>query len=408
MSGRSRRVRMWVGDNYALIVVCLLLIGAVGGYLTYTTNVSPGMETETRQVSSWESHGEFSHQATVVNGTRAFEEGTQLRNRRVYFQEASPELSGEFVHSYTASDGGDLDVDLSTDLVLRSVETRNDDNETVFWRVTEPLNRTSVESLGPTEEATASFSTNVTEAATESSRIDEQLGGTPGSVEVAIVTTANVTGTRNGQQVDTIRTVRLPINPESGIYRVDDPGVVANSGSRSEEITVPVEYGLSRRVVGPLLTLLSALALVGLLHGRRTGTLSPSDAERRWVDYRSQRREFDDWITVGRPPEAADAVPSITVDSLKGLVDVAIDTDNRVIEDEAHGRYLVFDDDRVFRYDRPPEPDSGMADAPDDDSGKSGADRGTPGRGGRRNGADGEDIPDDSEDSDDDPSDADR
>jgi hypothetical protein len=371
---------MSVADNVAIVVVALLLVGAVGGYLTYTTHVEPGTETETRQVSSWESRAEFSHGATVTNGTRAFEEGTRLRNRTVYFREATPELSGEFGYSYTATDGGDLDVELATDLVYRSVQTTDEDNETVLWRVTEPLDRTSVESLVPSEEATASFATNVTEAANESSSIDEQLGGTPGTVEIAIVTTATVTGTRNGQPVDATRTFRLSIVPESGIYRVDDPGVVTDSDSRSETITVPAEYGLPRQIAGPLLGALSVLGLGGLLYGRREGTLSVSDAERRWVDYRSQRQEFDDWITVGRPPAGAGDVPAIAVSSLQGLVDVAIDTDNRVIEDETRDRYLVFDDDRVFRYDPPADPDS-SPDAPDADGGEGGGDGGSSGDG---------------------------
>lgn len=352
-----------MADNVALVVVCVLLVGAVGGYLTYTTHVAPGTATEMRQTASWESSGAFTHRATVVNGSRAFEAGTVLRNRTVYFQRVTPRLNGSFAYTYAASDGGDVDAETTVSLVFRSVDTADDGDPTVYWRVDRTLNRASEQSLAAGERTTVPFSVNVSEAAAEAARIDERIGGTPGTVEVAVVARTTLSGTRNGRSVDATRTYRLPMTSEGNVYRVEDPGAVTASGGQTERVTVPAEYGSLRRVGGPALLAVALGALAGLGHARRTGWLTVTDAERRWLAYRSAREEFDEWITTGRVPPEVGAPAVVDVDSLAGLVDVAIDTDDRVVEDERRNACLVLGDDHWYRYDVPTDPTTEERDA---------------------------------------------
>lgn len=356
MNRRSRRVRTIVADNYAVLVVALLVVGAVGGYVTYTTHVEPGTTTETREASSWRSTFDFSHRARVVNGTEAFAEGTVLRNRSVYFQRISPRLNGSVTYAYAATDGGSLNTTTTVSLVFRSVDTGADGNATVYWSVERPLTEASSGPLAPNERMRVPFSVNVTAAAAEAERIEEQLGGSPGTLEIAVVARTNVSGTRNGQQVDTTKASRLRITADTSVYRIGDPGPVVDSDSRSERVTVPAEYGSTRRAGGPLLLGIGLCGLFGLAWSRYTGRLEVSPAERRWLAYRETRAEFDEWITTGRVPERADEPPTVTVDSLQGLVDVAIDTDNRVIEDPDRGACLVLGSDQWFRYDAPEDP----------------------------------------------------
>jgi hypothetical protein len=366
MNGGGRTIRRGIADNYVLVVVCVVLVGAIGGYLTYTTHVEPGTTTETREVSSWQSSGAFSHQATVVNGTTAFDEGTVLRNRSVYFRELSPELNGTFAYAYEAQEG-DLTTETTVLLRYRAVESSDDGNGTTYWDVTRPVAQDRTEALGPTERATVPFSTNASAAIEQAQRIDAEHGNTPGQLEIAVIARVDVSGTRNGQQVDTTNTYRLPIVPGESVYRVGDPGVVTASGSQTEQVTVPVEYGLLRRAGGPLVLSLAVGALLGLLYARHTGRLVVSEAERRWADYRTARSEFDDWITSGHLPSDTDEIPTITVDSLEGLVDVAIDTNNRVIENRSGDQYVVFVDDRLYRYEPPSEPTAEGDDGPSSD-----------------------------------------
>lgn len=104
----GQKTRRTVVDNHELLLICLVAIAAVGGYLTYTGHVAPGTDTTTRQVSSWQSSGSFSHNATVRNGTSAFPEGEVLEDRSVYLQRVAPVLDGAFTYTYSASNESDL------------------------------------------------------------------------------------------------------------------------------------------------------------------------------------------------------------------------------------------------------------------------------------------------------------
>jgi len=366
MNGGGQTLRQGIAANYVLVVLCVVLIGAVGGYLTYTTHVEPGTTTETKEVSSWQSSGAFSHQATVVNGTTAFDEGTVLRNRSVYFREVSPALNGTFAYAYEAQDGN-LTTETTVVLRYRAVESSDDGNGTTYWEVTRPVAQDRTETLGPTERTTIPFSTNASAAIERAQRIDAEHGNTPGQLEIAFIARVDVSGTRNGQRVDTTNTYRLPIIPGDSVYRVADPGVVTASGSQTEQVTVPVEYGDLRRVGSPLLLSLAFGSLLGLLYARQTGRLSVSEAEQRWTTYRTARSEFDDWITSGQLSDDTGELPAVTIDTLEGLVDVAIDTNNRVIEDLSGDEYVVFVDDRVYRYEPPVEPTAEDDDDPNSD-----------------------------------------
>ncbi|MGM0718144.1 MAG: DUF5305 family protein, partial [Halobacteriota archaeon] len=71
-----------------------------------------------------------------------------------------------------------------------------------------------------------------------------------------------------------------------------------------------------------------------------------------------QEQEFSEWITTGTFPSERDYEATIVVDDLEGLVDVAIDTNKRVIKDEQLGVSTVLDDDYAYLYIRPDSPAS--------------------------------------------------
>ena len=122
MSERRTRARILLTDNFELVILALLVVAGIGAFVTYTTHIEPGTTTEERQVSSWESTGEFFHRATVQNDTEVYAQGTVLHNQSVYFQQLTPELDGVFAYEYTASDGGNLSVETDITLRLRSVQ----------------------------------------------------------------------------------------------------------------------------------------------------------------------------------------------------------------------------------------------------------------------------------------------
>ena len=354
--GSETRARAWADRWFLVLVAVGAVIAIAGGVLTAQGYLQSDTTVETRQVGSWESSGSFEHRATVVENVPPFDSGQVLENRSVYFQEASPVLDGAFEYSYEASDGGDLDVATQLVLVTQSV-SRADEDETVLWRDEEVLASDRTASLSPGDTHSVPFSWNVTAARRSAATTDERLGTTGGETELYLESRVDVSGTRNGRSVDLTRRYRLPVTFESGLYRVDDPGTVTREDTQTEQVTVSTTPGPVERFGGPLATVAGIFGTLGLLLARYQRGLALDDAERERLSYRSTRQEFDEWITTVRTLDDVACDERVEVTSLEGLVDLAIDTGARVIEDEDTGRCLVARDDRCFVYDPPTGPD---------------------------------------------------
>jgi hypothetical protein len=126
-------------------------------------------------------------------------------------------------------------------------------------------------------------------------------------------------------------------------------------------VSVPVE-----RSYGPLWRLGGPLAIIGGLGGAaalvladRRGELEVDEATRDRLATRQARQEYDDWITTAWVPESAIDGPVVEVESLEGLVDVAIDTDERVLESVDGSVYRVLHDGYVYEYRLPGAEPSG-------------------------------------------------
>ncbi|MCU4719010.1 DUF5305 family protein [Halapricum hydrolyticum] len=358
MGPRGLRVRAVIERYFGVVALVLALLVVVGGGVAYGAHAGPDerAETTTERVTTWNSTGQFSHEATVVEDTRVFDAGETLANRTQYFQRIAPTLEGAFVYDYAASNGS-ITANASMTLVMRSVT----EDGTEQWRVSETLDRTN-RTLAPGDPLRLSFEQNVTAVETELQEIRSELGTTAGTAETVFEARLRLDGTRNGEPVETTRSYRLPFTIEDGLYRVNDTGPVVNEGERTirEERTVPITVGPVRSYGGPLVAVLGLGGLVGLAVGRRQDWFDVGEREREYLAYRSDRREFDEWITeVKRPADRlADADARIETASLAGLVDLAIDTDRRVLETPDE-RYLVFENDVVYRYEPPQLPRDG-------------------------------------------------
>jgi len=353
------RFRSLLGEYVLVAVVALVVLALAGGYLTFSAYAETDTRTETVQTASWESTGEFTHRATVVNGTAVYDQGEILRNRTNYFKAINPRLNGTFEYTYAASEGGNLTVNASVVATLRSARVRAG-NVTEYWRLESTLGNREVESLSSGETMEVPFSINVTAAGIRLQEIDEQFGGTPGQKELTIETRIRLSGTRNGRSVETTRVYELPVSISGNIYEVGDPGPVTHSGSQTGQRTVTVEPGPLEAYGGPALLMVAIVAAAGLGGARYRGSLSVSEREREWLTYRNHRAEFGDWITVARIPEDEHHARTVEVDALEGLVNIAIDSDRHVFEDRDRHQYLVFEDDRTYVYNPPPSPDGGL------------------------------------------------
>lgn len=351
----SIRVRKHL-DNWLLVVVVLLLVvGLLSGWVVYETHLNPGTVTEEETIATWSEEMHLTHQAEVRQPNPVFGQNQTLENHPHYFTSVSPELGGTYTYQYGASGDSELDVQLSTVLQIRSV---GEDGEP-YWQRTEPLNQTQVDELSPEEPAAVSFEVNVSEKLEEVERIESQLDTRVGSPEIAVVVETHVTGVVNGDQISHVYEDTIAVEPANGLYRVDAGSGIQESHEQTRVIESEATYG-PLRSYGPLGLILFALTgLITCLSLRYVGSLAPSDQELAALKQYQQRSEFDEWISRGRIPAETLTGPGVELDSLTDLVDVAIDTNNRVIEDSRTGAFIVIDDDWYFT--RPPQ-ESGLTD----------------------------------------------
>ncbi len=345
------RVAALVEDHYATLLGLCVAVAVVGGAVTYAAHAGDTTRTRTEQVTQWTSTGEFTHEATVRETTELYPSGHVLRNRTTYLRTLAPVLNATFDYRYRADDGGNLTTTTRVVLVLRSTETRG--GETVrYWRTESELAASRTRSVRPGETVRVPFSLNASRVRDRLDRIDRQVGGSPGTLEPVVEVRLDVLGTRAGRPVDAERTYRLPITVRGNVYRVDDPGRVTESGSVRREVRVADPPDPATGLGGPALAGLGLAGAGVLALGRARNVFTTTERERERLAHRRAREEFEEWITAA---DLSDADPerTVAVESLEGLVDVAVDTDGRVLFDRSSTTYAVFDGARTYVYTAP-------------------------------------------------------
>lgn len=169
-------------------------------------------------------------------------------------------------------------------------------------------------------------------------------------------------------------TVRLNVSYETDRYEgslsASTPVTVSDSAaSFGEELTATERHSTtsSRTQTGDadlglavLLLALGAVAGRGAMRLRDPLVLGDPGA----IDDVLQTKRFEEWISAGTAPDAED-LKSVAVADLEGLVDVAIDSDRRVIHDDDRGCYTVVVDGVLYHHGEGVPP--GVADGDEDD-----------------------------------------
>ena len=344
------RLRAILDAQFTLLVVLCVVLAAVGGFVVYGTYVEPGTETETREVSSWTVDTEHLHAAEVTEENTVFEVGSTLENRDTYFARIAPELDVAVETDYAAAQAEDVRIEAESELVIS-----NAGDGVVYWEERETIAETAGENVDPDEPIATEFTLDSAALDQQASEIEEELGASPGQTEIEVVTSIELDGTINGEPETFEREMTFGIDHAGDTYSVDDPGV--ESETVPQEVTEEVErtYGPLRSIGGPFLLVIGVVAGAGLSYARYEGILEVSEAERAYLSYSDDRSEFDEWITRIRLPAEAHDRPEGSADSLRDLVDFAIDSETGVIEDPETGAFHAFTEEFVYTY-RPPDP----------------------------------------------------
>ncbi|QPV62457.1 DUF5305 domain-containing protein [Halosimplex litoreum] len=331
-----------------------LLLAAAGGFVAYQSFTGPDTTTEERTVTTWTADDELRHGAVVQRDTRAFDAGAVLRNRSVYFSSVTPTLNGSYVFRHS----GDADpATVRTDLrlVVRAVEAG--EGESVLWRVSERVASERTESLAPGREFAVPYEFNVTAQSELAEQVREELGSSRGDVQVRLVADTTVSATAAGETFEGDRTATLEVTPRGDSYSVTTTTAGQRNEPVTEQVTVPVDPDPLARYGGALALVVGLVGAVLVAALDRTGRLDVDSETRETMALARERDSFGEWISTGRVPPAGDD-RVVTVDSLTGLVDVAIDSERRVIEDTDSGTFVVLDGATRYEF-RPDDGESG-------------------------------------------------
>ncbi len=339
------RLKLLLADHGRTVAVALLVAGVVAVAATGWVYATPPTETVTERVDVQTVGTAVVPSATITGNSTLWDRGTTLTNRSIYPM-AAPELT------LTVRTTVPADESVSVEQQLRLVYRATRDG-TTFWQSEQPLTATKTTTTNGT--VTSSTTIDVPAIRDRLDTYNEDLTGL-GRAEAALhLAVTYETGRYTGEFT---KTATLTI-AENGYWLSDR---LAASTTHSRRVT--------REVQGePNQSILFGLAGLSLLFLASAGTIwyyRDTVADRSVLKERLDRTRFEEWISNGRidQPPAGRTVP---VETLADLVDIAIDSNKRVIHDPGRDHFVVLDGPILYRFDpsgkRPTAPE--QSDGPD-------------------------------------------
>lgn len=323
----SAQLRRVVARYGAVIAVVLALSGVAALAGAGVTYANPPTTTETYVTDEQTFSSGVETSARVTNNTTLYADNETLENMPVYFFSASPNLT----YHIRASVPPDTEATVTKRLTLRLEATRNGEQ---FWEQRRVL---------AFEESTVTGGdwTNATVNMSAIQSLVSEKRSAVGAVGTLSVThRLNVTYATDryeGTLTDT-----TPLVTTGRAFWVD--GSLSASRSHTETAT--------RTTTGsPDVMLVTLLALVGLslLGAAASVAVRARDYDLEAIEEEIARAQYDEWISSGEIPTKSEK-EYIRVDSIEDVVDVAIDSNKRVIYDDDLDVYAVVEGDLVYFY----------------------------------------------------------
>ncbi len=352
------RLRYLLSRYGRVFVVALLLVSSVAfvsAALAYTTTPETRQVTEQTDVQSFKTTVNTS--ATVTGETSLYETGRTLSNMPVYLINASPNVT-VIAHTEVPDDRV---VNVSQQITIELSATRNGE---VFWSETRTL-------ASDTEQVTDG--TLVTAATVDVGEIRRgRLSEVQSETEsVGVLQTAIHADTvYKAQTYEGSLAITAPVEMTDRSYTIDAPQsdershatpVTRTVGGSEEGSTTGTPVTQATTVQAGLLTGLEfatpstdsvvrgglgLLALAAAFVVRRVYRRLPDQEE---TEQAYDKVRFSDWISRGKIPES-DAYERIPIEEFVDLVDIAIDSDKRVIHDQDRGLRAVIDDSIIYYH----------------------------------------------------------
>jgi len=329
----KHRLKYLVVRRGPAIALALVVVGALVGGVAGWAYADPETTQVTDQTERQTVRSELHSSARVTGNSTLYDEGTRLHDPPVYLFSAAPTATLNLTTAVPSARS------IRTTQNLTVVYTATRDGET-FWQRSDELQR---------QETTAQSGSVTTRARIDPRAIQQRAArfeseiGTAGSVDVKL----RLTVTYETDRYEGRLTTAVPLAITDNWYAIDSKSTErTHSTPVTRTVTVP-DQNRDRYLGAGLLggvSILVGSAVGGVYHARFR------DVREETLVHRIHRERYDDWISRGTVPDTL-AAPTVRTESLEGLVDVAIDTETRVVYDPDQKLYVVFTDAATYRFD---------------------------------------------------------
>ena len=312
------------------LVGLLALGGAVYVYMTPPVEEIPPQQTDVQNFETG-----VQHSAVVVNSTEIYEEGQRLENQPRYFFGATPILN----LSAVAAVPDDRPVTVSHRLVL-SVRATADEQPLFERRRVLATGEETVED----GRLVVNTTVNASDVRQEANRIQDEVGGL-GSISTQLVleTTYETESTQGDTYAGELTSTSTVQFADEGYWL---------AGNLSASATESTTVGGGVRQQDPDVALVGGLGLLGLAALALGGLFTYWSSRRvdlQELKMRIDRSQYSEWISEGDFP-SGQGKQYVYIESLEDLVDVAIDTNKRVIYDPEIETYAVADGAMIYYH----------------------------------------------------------
>lgn len=311
------------------LVLCFALVGTAllgGAGWAYANPPTTEVTTQTNEQTI---RSEIHTSAVTTGNSSLYRPGTRLTDQPVYLLSSSPSVT--LTQRTTVPEARPVRIEQR--MTLRYRVSRDG---SVFWEESHLLTRN--ETTTSTGELVTNTSVDIRGIRARLTEIQSEIGRA-GAVRAQLVVAVSY----ETDQYDGELTEVVPVELTDTWYAVEASPVERTHGVQ-ETRTVPLP---TRNPLGYLLpagiglSLLAAAGAVAIGHHR--------GFDRPRLERRVQELRYTDWISTGSVSDLPTDT-TISIDSLEGLVDIAIDTDSRVIRDEGHDVYVVISDSVLYYY----------------------------------------------------------
>lgn len=316
----ARHAKMVVAS---LAILGILSVGAAG-FLVAQPGTTDVTETQNEQTF----RTELGSSAVVTGETSAWEQGTTLTNRTVYLHSATPDV--KLRSRTTVPDEQPVDVSQRVTLVYQVKR-----NGKVIWESEELLLADSTQVKDG--EAIARTTLNPTEIRTRIGEIENEFSGI-GSVSTHLRTDVDYHTDQYEGELSATGSIAFTQNA----IAIDT--YPSTEQTHGETVTTTKQSPRDWPLIGGL----GLMGFIFLIGAWEVTQYEPTAETVSAIEQRLKRARYEEWISRGTFPRIYEN--AVEMASLDNLVNLAIDSNKRVVHDVEQSVYGVIDGDTVYYF----------------------------------------------------------